>query len=38
LAFSVPATIVALTVQKGLPGMPSYFLQGKSMTIIRKLK
>ncbi|KAH8349840.1 hypothetical protein KR084_007829, partial [Drosophila pseudotakahashii] len=29
LAFSGPATIVALTVQKGLPGMPSYFLQGK---------
>ncbi|XP_037718688.1 probable G-protein coupled receptor Mth-like 14 isoform X2 [Drosophila subpulchrella] len=33
LAFSVPATIVALTVQKGLPGMPSYFLQGLTESI-----
>jgi len=35
-AFSGPATIVALTVQKGLPGMPSYFLQGKLLTLIVK--
>ncbi|XP_016995983.2 probable G-protein coupled receptor Mth-like 14 [Drosophila takahashii] len=33
LAFSGPATIVALTVQKGLPGMPSYFLQGLTESI-----
>ncbi|EDW49900.1 GM14322 [Drosophila sechellia] len=32
-AFSGPATIVALTVQKGLPGMPSYFLQGLTESI-----
>ncbi|XP_016975863.1 probable G-protein coupled receptor Mth-like 14 [Drosophila rhopaloa] len=33
LAFSGPATIVALTAQKGLPGMPSYFIQGLTESI-----
>ncbi|KAH8375673.1 hypothetical protein KR200_010211, partial [Drosophila serrata] len=33
LAFTGPATIVAMTVQKGLPGMPSYFLQGLTESI-----
>ncbi|KAH8380098.1 hypothetical protein KR009_008905, partial [Drosophila setifemur] len=33
LAFGGPAAIVTLTVQKGLPGMPSYFLQGLTESI-----
>lgn len=33
LAFTGPATIVAMTIQKGLPGMPSYFLQGLTESI-----
>ncbi|SPP86930.1 probable G-protein coupled receptor Mth-like 14 isoform X1 [Drosophila guanche] len=33
IAFTGPATLVALTVQKGLPGMPSYFLQGLTESI-----
>ncbi|KAH8303821.1 hypothetical protein KR018_008571, partial [Drosophila ironensis] len=32
-AFAGPSAIVALTVQKGLPGMPSYFLQGLTESI-----
>ncbi|XP_043069989.1 probable G-protein coupled receptor Mth-like 14 isoform X3 [Drosophila bipectinata] len=32
-AIAGPSSIVALTVQKGLPGMPSYFLQGLTESI-----
>ncbi|XP_017066366.1 probable G-protein coupled receptor Mth-like 14 isoform X2 [Drosophila eugracilis] len=33
LSFSGSAAIVSLTIQKGLPGMPSYFLQGLTESI-----
>ncbi|XP_034102565.1 probable G-protein coupled receptor Mth-like 14 isoform X1 [Drosophila albomicans] len=33
IAITGPAILVSLTVQKGLPGMPSYFLQGITESI-----
>ncbi|KRF97800.1 uncharacterized protein Dwil_GK16540 [Drosophila willistoni] len=33
VSFTGPSVLVFLTVQKGLPGMPSYFLQGLSESI-----
>ncbi|XP_034480489.1 probable G-protein coupled receptor Mth-like 14 isoform X2 [Drosophila innubila] len=33
IAITGPAIMVSLTVQKGLPGMPSYFLQGLTESI-----
>lgn len=33
IAITGPAILVSLTVQKGLPGMPSYFLQGLTESI-----